>query len=299
MLLSAPVSAFAQAYLGEPNTVSANFGYTYAPSGKLIATTGDDDNPGINELPNVIVHAHIFELGGQYMTPIRGLAVEASLPLVAIKVGDGSFNHFPKASRYDDHDTHFTFTDLRGGLRYQLKQIEQYLGLSFSLAGSVPVADYPTLGFGGPGHQLKALYAGVSAARTLDPVLPNLYVQLDYEYAKREKVDVDAETEKFNRDYSSVGMMLAYFLPHNLFAGIAGNYRHAHGGTTFNELIFESQSVQDEHDRLLKESFALVGGNLGWSVNEKLQVGAAVRFFVYGRNTRNQNLFGVNANYSF
>lgn len=299
LLFSAPASAFAQAYLGESNSLSTSFTYTFAPSGAIVVSSTGDDSPLSDMQPDAVVFAHILELSAQYVTPIDGLAVDVRLPLVGTQLRDGSFAHFPQPGPYDDGDLHFDVTDLRGGLRYQVKAIEEYVGLSFAVAGSIPLHDYPTSGFAFPAHHLKALYLGGSVARTLDPVLPNAFFQVEYEYAKRERVDLDPETEKFGRDYSSLATMIGYFLPADLTVAAAMNARFSHGGASFTQLPVESPVVLDNHDRLLAENFILVGGNLGYSVTEDIAFGAAVRFFVWGENTRNQNLFALSANYRF
>jgi hypothetical protein len=298
VILSLPVAAFAQAYLGDPNSLSSSFEYTYAPSGKIIATTGDDGDAFDNSVPGVPEQVHIFNIGLQYMTPVEGLAAEVSIPLVGLKLGDTHFIHYPQVGEYDDGDMHFSFTDLRGGLRYQVKAIQEYVGLSFLVAGSVPVTDYPVNGFLFPDHHLKTLYLGGSLARTLDPAIPDMFFSVDYTFALRERVDETENTERFNRNYSDAGVLLGYFLPAGFNIAAGANIRRTHGGVTLGDLIVQPMDVQVHHDRLLDEDFAHVGGNLGYSVSDALDVGAAVRFFVWGQNTRNQNLFGLYANYT-
>ncbi len=299
VLLSAPVRVLAQAYVGESNSLSGGIDYTYAPSGKIVATTSGDDDAFDDEVPGVPERVHIINFGVQYVTPVEGLQLEASIPLVGLQLGDTHFIHYPQVGEYDDGDLHFTLTDLRAGLRYQVKAIEEYVGLAFTVAGSTPVKDYPSNGFLFPDHHLKALYFGGAIARTLDPVAPDLFFQVDYTFALRERVDETENTERFNRNYSDVGVLIGYFLPAGFTIGAGANIRRTHGGVTLGDLVVQPMDVQVNHDRLLDEDFVLVGGNLGYSVNEKFDLGAAVRLFVAGENTRNQNLFGVYANYTF
>lgn len=297
LLLSAPVSAFAQAYVGEPNHLSTSLAYTFAPSGKIISSTTGDDSPLDDVQPNAKVWAHLVVPSMEYVTPVEGLAVEGQISVVGTQVRPGSFQHFPMPGPYDDGNLHFNVTDFRGGLRYQVKALERYVGLSFAVAGSLPVHDYPHTGYAFPAHGLKALYFGGSIARTLDPVLPNAYFQANYEYALREHLKIDPETEKFGRSYSDFSSSLGYFLPANLYVAAAMNWRMAHGGISFTELPFEPAVVLDNHDRLLAESFVLLGGDLGVFVSDNIALGAAVRVFVWGENTRNQNLFSLSASY--
>lgn len=299
LLLCVPVTAHAQAYLDEANSLSANFSYSYSPSGKIIATTSGDDDAIDDFVPGVEVFAHTFTLAAQYVTPVDGLAVDAQLSMVGSKLGEGSFMHFPNPGPYDDGATHFTLTDFRGGLRYQVKAIQEILGLSFGVGTTIPVKDYPTYGFAYPSQHLKALHLGTAIGRTLDPVLPDLFFQLQYEYSLREKVTDSAETEKYGRNTSDLNFLLGYFLPAGFSIAAGADVRESHGGVSFAALVFEGQDVQAAHDRLLDEDIILVGGNLGFDLNDSISLGLAARFFVWGENTRNQNLFGANAEYRF
>src|SRR5688500_17528356 len=144
LAICAPSSAMAQAYLGEPNELSAGVAYLFAPSGQIVSTTTGDDDGFDDYQPNATVFAHQVNFSADYTLPIRGLAVDVTVPLLGVKVGEGSFEHFPRPGPYDDGDMHWTLTDFRGNLRYQIKQIEEYLGLSFLAGASIPMSDYAT-----------------------------------------------------------------------------------------------------------------------------------------------------------
>jgi hypothetical protein len=51
--------------------------------------------------------------------------------------------------------------------------------------------------------------------------------------------------------------------------------------------------LQMNHDPLLNEEFLLLGGGVGYAINEVIHVTALVRFFVRGYNTRDSTLLGV------
>lgn len=290
-VVCAPLVARAQGYVGEENSLSVGLAYTYAPSGKLLA------EPGGTEVPGQKMFIHIFNPQLDYVTPVSGLAFESDLTLMAVKVGDDHFQHFPTNGPYDDGDLHFTAVDLKAGFRYQLKPIEEVLGLAFTLAGSVPTHDYPTNGLTAPGHGLKALYLGAAVERDFGPVLPNMFFQADYSYVIRERVDVDQYTEDINRNYHEGSALLGYLLPANFLIGVGGNVRFSVDGADFDTILLDPPSIQYNHDRLLDEDVVLVGGDLGYAISEKTQVGFQARFFVYGENTRNQNLFAFFASY--
>jgi len=240
---------------------------------------------------------HIWTPGIDYATPVNGLQVETELSLVAVKTGKNDFTHQPTPGPYDDGELHFTPTDLKAGLRYQIKPIERQLGLSFSVHGSVPTHDYPTNGFVAPGHHLKALYLGTAIARTFDPVLPDLFFHAEYTYVLRERLDIDESTKDVPRNYSDISGGLGYFLPANFTIG-AGVFAHiSHGGLDMDNINFITESQLQHHDQLLDEDFILAGGDLTYSVNDDIDLTAMFRLFVDGSNTRNANLYGLSASY--
>ncbi len=299
-VLAVPASVHAQAYMGEPNSLSADFSYTFAPSDTIVTTTTGDTNPIADFQPNSPVHIHIFSLETGYATPVKGLGVEGSIDLVGTQarhVGDGAFTHFPAPGPNDDGDLHFNITDFKGGLRYQVKALEEYLGLAFSAGVLLPLTDYPVSGYTAPAHHLKALYLGVSVARTLDPFLPKAFIGADYEFTKRERLDLDPETEKFGRDFSKLEGSIGYFLPWDLFVAASAYYRTGHGGTTFTSILLEPPVVLDHHDQLLDEDILLLGGDVGYQISEKFSVVAGFRLFTWGQNTRNMNLFSADLSY--
>ena len=291
IVVGAPLAAHAQAFVDEPNSLSAGLLYTYAPSGTLEVSTG--------EVPNILIFAHFVTLSADYATPINGLQVEAELPLAIVKQGEGSFSHFPTAGEWDDGDVHYGPTDLKGGLRYQIKPIEQYLGLALSAGGLYPTWDYPTNGYTAPAHHLWGIYGGISVARTLDPLLSDLFVAANYTYMHRQRLDADDTTDDFNRDYSEASFQVGYFLPYDFTIAASAEMRESHGGVTFDNILMQSETVIRRHDQLLDEDYWLAGGDLGYQVTDSFDIGASFRIFVSGTNTRNQNLYAFAMNYRF
>lgn len=288
-LLFTPLVARAQAYVDDPNSLSFNVGYTYAPSGIIKGS--------ITDVPATDMFIHIWTPGVDYTTPVNGLQLETELSLVAVKLGKDDFTHQPAPGPWDDGELHFTPTDIKAGLRYQIKPIEQYIGLAFSVHGSVPTHDYPTNGFVAPGHHLKALYLGGAIARTFDPIIPNLFFHGEYTLVLRERLDIDETTKDVPRNYSDYSAGLGYFLPANFTIG-ADVFAHiSHGGLDMDNINYVTDSQLMYHDQLLDEDFILAGGELTYSVNDRMDISALFRLFVDGSNTRNANLYGLSASY--
>ncbi len=294
MFVCVPLAAHGQAYVDEPNSLSANLGYTYAPSGKIVGELID--------VPATDMFIHILTTGLDYTTPVDGLQVEAELALVGVKLGEDDFTHLPAPGEYDDGDLHFTPQDVKAGLRYQIKPIEPYLGLSFSVHGSMPTHEYPTSGYVAPGHHLKALYLGAAIARPFDPLLPDLFFHAEYTYALRERLDVDETTEELSRNFSDISGGLGYFLPWNLTIGADIFVHVSHGGLDLDNINFITDSQLNYHDQLLDEDFTLAGGSLTYTANDRLDITGSFRLFVRdvfvsSQNTRNANLYGLSVSY--
>jgi hypothetical protein len=226
---------------------------------------------------------------------LKGLAIEATLPIVGTKWDDSSLPHFPTPGEWDDGDLHFAATNLRAGLRYQL--LEGPLQAALALAGSLPVSDYPTYGYTAPDRGLKALHMGLALSGTLDPLSPRLYLYGSYDFSLVEKYDEVPETEEFGQNRSDFTAQLGYFVLDALELHVAFDGRIYHGGIDFVDFAMLSEPVQLNHDAVLREIVLLLGGGLGYQVTEALTLGAEIRLFVGGANTRNTNMFGVLASY--
>jgi hypothetical protein len=271
------------AWVDPAGSLSGSLDYVMGPSNAIVET------PDL-EFEDEPIISHTISLGAEY-TPIEDLAVEASLPLVLVKYqGDGE--SFPPHGNYDDGDYHKTLQDFRLGARYQL--LREIVAFSPHIAGSIPVRDYENQGYASAGRRLKQLHLGASVGRTLDPILPNLFVHATYEFSLVEKLDATPETEEVGQNRSDLAFLLGYFfLDGDLSLDVGANWRIAHGGIEFTEYGDYAQSVQDYHDALLREEFILVGGDVGYKITDRFSVDATARFFVRGYNTRDSNIFGL------
>src|SRR5262245_17672706 len=108
-------TAYAQAWVGDPNSLSLNVGYNFGFASKILESEG-------NSLDGIRTFQHTLLFGAEYVTPLDGLAVSASLPVLGLQFRgadreDG--NIIRRHGLYDDGSTHFIATDFRLDLRYQ------------------------------------------------------------------------------------------------------------------------------------------------------------------------------------
>ncbi|MEQ9504279.1 MAG: hypothetical protein RIT81_45910 [Deltaproteobacteria bacterium] len=279
-------SAYAQAWVGAPNSLSVSVGYNFAPSSAIIETDGQ-------QLDDVPTTHQSFQFGAEYVTPIPGLAVSASVPLLAVQFNgnpaDGAF--LTPHGRNDDGDLHFVLQDFRLGARYAI--LEDPIALAVQVGASIPSHGYETQGFAAAGRGLTRGHFGLSVGRFLDPILPNLYFHARYDFSLSERYKTDsAATSDINQNYSDISAMVGYFIIPDLEVNIGTDIRITHGGLNFLEWEDNATAVQHFHDSLLNENVFLIGGGASYRILDNLAVYALARVFVGGTNTRNAHIFG-------
>jgi hypothetical protein len=145
---------------------------------------------------------------------------------------------------------------------------------------------------------LLALDLGLAVGVALEPWVPGLYAHAEYRYTLSERVETsDPMTEDFNLDRSDYSLQVGYGFLRRFEVNVVLEGRKAHGGFDFVDWNEVSETVHENHDQLLREDIVLLGGGLSYEITDKFSVGAAARFFVAGRNTRDTNLFGINMEY--
>jgi len=283
-------AAGAQAWVDPAGSLSTSVDYEFSPSSAVVETPDRsfDGEP---------ITAHMISLGAEYV-PIDRLGLQVSLPLLAVKYG-GDGMPFPQHGSYDDGSFHTTLTDVRLNARYEL--LRDIIAFTPQIGVSVPVKKYEHVGFANAGRGLKQLHMGASIGRTLEPVVPNLFFQAQYEFSLVEKFDDTATPEQaavtktFGQNRSDVSFLVGYFLlGGDLTIDLGLNWRIAHGGMTFEDLPNDPMAtLYIYHDPLLKEEFLLVGGDVGYNITDRLSINATTRLFVRGSNTRDANIFGL------
>ena len=283
MLMGTVRSAHAQgAWVGDPKSLSVDFAYHFIPATATVVSSDIS-------VPDRPITDHVFTLSAEYV-PIENLALELALPLESVKY-TGTFPH-PPPGAWDDGKLHTTLTDLRFGARYQL--LDHPFALSPYAAVSIPLMNYEVNGFATGGRHLKQAHLGASIGRTLDPLLANLFLMFSYEFTFGEHYNQNAETSKIGQARSDLEAQIGYlFLDGDLSVNLAGSWRIPHGGIEFEKFPMLPAELTDFHDPILREEFIFVGGGAAYSISRKLAVGATVRFFLTGANTRDQSLYGL------
>lgn len=288
---SAWSDARAQAWVGEQGALDLSLDYNFGISDKVL----DDRSGGAGDFRDAGTTSHQITVGAEYV-PVRRLAVTVALPLVALKyTGNPTAYPHPGGGSYDDGDLHTTLTDLRAGVRYQV--LEEPIALSPHLAGSIPVADYETVGNTVAGRGLKALHAGISIGRVFGAAT---YVHLFYEFSLVEKYDETAITKEQGQNRSDLAFTIGHkLLDQRLDLNLGANMRKAHGGVNFSELNFMMPGdLEMHHDALLKEDILLVGGGVGYQLTNTFAASLSGRYFVYGVNTQNASVFALGLSWS-
>jgi hypothetical protein len=285
--------ARAQAWVGDKGSLDLSLDYNLGVSSKVVVDKGPD-------FKDAGTTTHQLTFGAEYV-PVRQLAVNVSLPLVMLKLtGDPTINRHLGGSCntigcYDDGNLHATLTDLRAGARYQI--LDEPFALGASLAFSIPVADYETVGAAVAGRHLKAAHAGVGIGKLIGDAS---YVHLLYEFSLVEKYDKTAETKKHGQNHSDVAFTVGHrVLEQRLDLHLDANGHWTHGGVNFSEFgPGLSANEMLYHDPILDEDMILVGGGLGYQISNQLVVTASARLFVTGQNTQNASVFALGFAYS-
>jgi hypothetical protein len=286
-LVWAMPEARAQAWVGEEGSLDVSFDYNFGKSSKVL---GDED-----EFPNAGVTTQQFSIGAEY-TPIRNLAVTATMPFVLLKYTGGPEFIHPGGGTYDDGDYHSTLTDFRAGARYQL--LDEPVALAPHLAFSIPVGDYETIGNAVGGRHLKYLHAGISAGTIIGLAT---YVHLQYEFSLGEKYDRTAETEKYSQNRSDIGFTIGHkLLDYKLDVSLGANARFGHGGISLDLFRMGGFSMDqfNYHDAILKEQLVLAGLGVGYQINNAISVSLAGRLFLTGKETQNASVLAFGLTWS-
>ena len=266
MVAFAPAEAWAQAWLPQQGEATASFVLTdvLVREHYLPTQTVDRGHIGTKTLIADVTYGLRDDL-----------ALSVALPIVRSRY----WGAFPHAGGLDDGVAHTTIQDLRIDLRYSLARgpvmVTPFVG------SIVPATDYEYFAHAAPGRRVRELQVGTYVAGTLDRILPGLFVQGRYAYGFAEQIlDIP-----HNR--SQLGLELGYFVtPSVRVLGMFSGQR-THGGVDMSLTSGRDWPAERfrNHDRIVAEHYANLGGGLGWTVNDTFDVFGSLATTVAGRNT--------------
>lgn len=279
-------SASAQAWVGPQGSLDLGLDYNFAKSDKVVGDAG-------LKFPDAGSTTHQETISVEYV-PIDRLGIGLSLPLASFEyTGSKTLYPHPGGGTYDDGSFHTTFTDLRGGARYQV--LADPIAISPIIELSLPIANYETVGNTVAGRHLDALHLGLAIGKIIDA----FYVQALYEFSIVQKYDRTADTAKQGQNTSDGSLVIGYKLfDHRFDLNLDANFHITHGGIDFSTFGSNPQSDQLYHDAILREDQLLLGGGLGYQINDSLTVAAKYMVFVSGVNTQNASVLAVGLAYS-
>lgn len=281
-------TAHAQAWVGYRNNLNLSLTYSYVTSNDVVA-----DSNGTGELKNQPIINHSAVIGVEY-DPLDRWAVNAQLALIADQWNGTMGAH----GNWDDGSLHFASQDARIGTRYMA--LTAPFALTPDIAVSFPTSNYVDSGFAGGGRHIDMLHLGLSAGKLFYSGIPGLFLEGKYEFSLGTGVKTsDPKTAQVNQNRSDVNLVAGYYITPAFEVHLASDMRWTHGGVDFTKFGTGAYTAAEMkyHDRLLHESFILFGGGLSYYVTNSLQLGAMVRFFMTGYNTRDSNVFGLSLNY--
>ena len=217
------------------------------------------------------------------------LAITVSMPFVRSRfVSTGTPPH-PTVP--DDGRAHTTATDLRVDVRYNALN-RRNLVVTPYLTSVTPSHDYEFFAHAAPGRRVHELQIGAMVGTTIDQVLPGMFVQGRYGYGIQERfVDV-----AHNRSVFSVES--GYFATPDIRVFGMVNGQRTHGGVDVTPRArLEWPELQwQNHDRIARENFLNVGGGIGWTLTDVVDVFGSYTKAVSARNTHVLNravIFGA------
>jgi hypothetical protein len=298
-----PSVAFAQAFLppaGEGNlTVSYQNlfarGHWDLNGDRMSGDSGYDPTQG---------HAVVMEV--EFGLTNR-LAVSASLPYIRSRY-EGTHPHLVagvpgELQEWDNGLYHGTFQDFRIGARYNVTRRPFAITPSFEVI--IPSHHYPATAHAAVGKDLRAYVVGGSVGGFLDALLPRMFFQTTVSYA----VVQDIVGIRPNR--SLVAGELGYFIKPRLSVRFLESYLVTHDGfdllsfTPMTDALFHGTDIhippeyRRYHDRLQASNYFSLGGAVGFSLNDSIEVFADAAQMVWGESVHPLRGISVGINTHF
>jgi hypothetical protein len=274
------------AWVEGQGSLTLGLNYNYAQSSEVVEDSS-------HSLPDDGVRTQEATVRVEYV-PIRHLAVAAQLPFQALQyIGSKTMYPHPGGGKYDDGSTHYTLTDFRADVRYQL--LEEPFALTPIIGFSAPAANYETVGNAVAGRHLDQLHIGAAAGRIIGD---DFYVHLLYTFSLVQRCDYTVVTQRYGENHSDGSIRFGYKPGgHRFDINVEADGRITNGGLDFDnpnntaaELLY--------HDAILHEDIVLVGPGFGYQVTDTLSIDVVARLFVWGFNTQNASVLGLGVTWS-
>jgi hypothetical protein len=235
-------------------------------------------------VPNGAAHSQTVLFEAEYGLT-DNLAIGVGLPYVTAKyTGQGpacplcassplGFHAGPN----DDGLYHGGVQDFRIDLRQNI--FRRPLILTPSIGVVIPSHHYEQHGEAAIGRGLRELQIAVNLARSLEPFLPDAYVQGLYAYTFVQR-DLNIPLNKSNAFVEA-----GYSFTSSLAVRGLATWQKTHGGLNgFPEFEFSEELLQN-HDRLLRDNNWRAGAGLVYSLTESVDLSATVITVVAGTVT--------------
>ncbi|MEZ5291356.1 MAG: hypothetical protein R2745_09755 [Vicinamibacterales bacterium] len=192
------------------------------------------------------------------------LAVSVSLPVMRVRFT--SLGTPPHPTELDNGAYHTTAADIRVDVRYTLLNRRTTVITPF-VTTVTPSHDYEYFAHAAPGRRVNEVQVGAFAGLTLD-ALPGMFVQARYGYGFQEKF------VGYSHNRSLFSLESGYFVTPDVRVFGMVNGQVTHGGLDFapGQDRTLPPSLWANHDRVARENFVNVGGGLGWSISDTVDV---------------------------
>jgi hypothetical protein len=216
----------------------------------------------------------------------RNLAFTASVAYVGAKYR----GTFPE-SDLDDGKFRGGLQDASLGVRYMIPW--QGFAVTPNLGYSFPTHEYEHHGHAAIGRGNSSLNAGLAVGRTLDPWIPNVWLQGSY---TRSFVP---DVEQWGLDVNTFSGAVGWFILPQL--SISGNYTYleTEDGIDWYWDDFGAPGVEHNHDRAAQALARRVGGAVSYQFNATHGVFASVSGVLSGVNTHDFMSYTVGTNWNF
>lgn len=206
------------------------------------------------------------------------LAITVSLPWVRSQfVTQGTPRH---PTVQDDGNYHSTLTDLRLDIRYNVLN-RRNLVITPYVGSVTPSHGYEYFAHAAPGRRVHELQMGVMVGTTLDAVLPGMFVQGRYGLGVQERfLDISHNRSLYSAE-------TGYFATPDVrvFGMVSGQVTHGGVDLVRGANLIWPENQWKNHDRLARENFLNVGGGVGWTVNDVIDVFGSYTKAIHAVNT--------------